>query len=100
MATTPPKPTIMGSLGAFVGHIVKAVRTDTETGERQEVARTTEERHEGNVTLRRTTIDEVVYEPGAAPTTPDAATDPASAPRTAPNPPAAADAAPTDDSQG
>ncbi len=46
----------MRCLGEFVGHIVKAMKSDTNSCE---VNRTIEEKKESNVTLRRTTIDEI-----------------------------------------
>ena len=55
MASEKKKP-LMRCLGEFVGHIVNAVKSD---GTKQEVNRTIEEKKEGNVTLRRTTIDEI-----------------------------------------
>lgn len=69
-----PSKGLMRSLGEFVGHIVKAVRTDpVKPGEsdrarrashsdppnRVEVNRTTEVREENDLILRRTTIDEI-----------------------------------------
>jgi hypothetical protein len=52
--------TIMRSLGEFVGHVVKGIRTDpaakTET---TEVRRTTETEERERVILRRTVIEEV-----------------------------------------
>ena len=47
---------LMRCLGEFVGHILKAVSSNTQTCE---VGRKTEEMVRGNVTLRRTTIDEI-----------------------------------------
>ena len=55
MSTEHNKP-LMRCLGEFVGHIVRAVKSDTNTNE---VNRTIEEKTDGNVTLRRTTIDEI-----------------------------------------
>ncbi len=55
MATEDKKP-LMRCLGEFIGHIVHAVKSDSS---KQEVNRTVEEKKEGNVTLRRTTIDEI-----------------------------------------
>jgi hypothetical protein len=55
MATNGKKP-LMRCLGEFVGHILHAVKSDSTTSE---VKRTIEEKKEGNVTLRRTTIDEI-----------------------------------------
>jgi hypothetical protein len=52
------KKPLMRSLGEFVGHIVKAVKTDP--GQKRTVLRkTSQEEERGNVTLRRTTIDEI-----------------------------------------
>ena len=53
----------MRCLGEFVGYIVKSVKTDP-TKTTREVNRTVEERKEGQVTLRRTTIDEVEIQSG------------------------------------
>jgi len=55
MSTNHNKP-LMRCLGEFVGHIVKAVKSDTKS---REVNRTVEEKNEGNTILRRTTIDEI-----------------------------------------
>ena len=55
MARQNKKP-IMRCLGEFVGHIIRAVKSDTATSE---VKRTVELKKEGNVTLRRTIIDEI-----------------------------------------
>ncbi len=55
MATEDKKP-LMRCLGEFVGHILHAVKSDAT---KREVNRTVEEKKEGNVTLRRTTIDEI-----------------------------------------
>lgn len=50
----------MRSLGEFVGHIWKGVKTDPS---RTEVGRQVEESNDGNITYRRTTIDEVIVKP-------------------------------------
>jgi hypothetical protein len=50
------KKPLMRCLGEFVGHIFRAVKSDVRT---REVDRTVEEKKEGNMTLRRTTIDEI-----------------------------------------
>ena len=55
MASEKKKP-LMRCLGEFVGHIMHAVTTELS---KKEVKRTVEEKTEGNVTLRRTTIDEI-----------------------------------------
>jgi hypothetical protein len=46
----------MRSLGEFVGHIVKAVRTDPR---KKLIKKEIEEEQRGDVTLRRTTIEEI-----------------------------------------
>ena len=48
----------MRSLGEFFGHIAKAMKTDPAKKTRT-VSRTVEEEHRGDVTLRRTTIEEI-----------------------------------------
>ena len=48
----------MRNLGSFFGHIVKAVKTDTAI-EKKIVSKTVEETKEGDITLRRTTIEEI-----------------------------------------
>jgi hypothetical protein len=59
------KKTLMRSLGEFFGHIVKAAKTDPasdlESGpkRKQVVRKTTAEEKQGNVVLRRTTIEEI-----------------------------------------
>jgi hypothetical protein len=47
---------LMRCLGEFVGHIVKAVTSNPQA---YEVNRETQEVIKGNMTLRRTTIDEI-----------------------------------------
>lgn len=54
--TKPPNKPLMRSLGEFFGHIVKAVRTDPK---RRVIRREVEEEQRGDITLRRTTIEEV-----------------------------------------
>ncbi len=59
---TEPKKSIMRSLGEFVGHVVKGVRTDVERDRkvlRREVEEETRNTDAGRVTIRRTTIEEV-----------------------------------------
>ena len=46
----------MRCLGEFVGHILHAVKSDSA---KKGLHRSVEEKVEGNVTLRRTTIDEI-----------------------------------------
>lgn len=49
------------SLGEFVGHVWRGVRTSPTKsgGEKREVKRTVEEEDRGDVILRRTTIEEI-----------------------------------------
>ena len=56
MMSVEHKKPLMRCLGEFFGHIVRAIKTDSSP---REVNRTIEEKTEGNVTLRRTTIDEI-----------------------------------------
>ncbi len=50
----------MRNLGAFFGHIVKAVKTDPR--EKNNVVRkSVEEETHGDITLRRTTIEEIEF---------------------------------------
>lgn len=59
MSTSGKKP-LARSLGAFVGHIARAFRTDpTADSKRITVNKTVDEQDRGDVVLRRTTIDEV-----------------------------------------
>ena len=51
---------LMRCLGEFVGFIVKAITADSQP---HEVNRKTQEVVKGNVTLRRTTIDEIELPP-------------------------------------
>lgn len=61
MAPTQKK-SIMRCVGEFFGHVGRAIKTKpTQEGERRELKRTVEERQEGEVTLRRTTIEEVEF---------------------------------------
>jgi len=46
----------MRSLGEFFGHIIKGVKSDPN---RRVVRREVEEEQRGNLTLRRTTIEEI-----------------------------------------
>ena len=57
MASIPDKP-LMRCLGEFVGHVVHAVKT-THRKNKREINRSVEEQTDGQVTLRRTTIDEI-----------------------------------------
>ena len=47
---------LMRCLGEFVGHIMHSVKNDNSS---TEVNREVQEKCEGNITLRRTTIDEI-----------------------------------------
>ena len=50
----------MRNLGAFFGHIVKAVKTDPRE-KKTVVRKSVEEETHGDITLRRTTIEEVEF---------------------------------------
>ena len=50
------KQPLMRSLGEFIGHIVHAVRSDPS---RRTIRKTVEEETKGDITLRRTTIEEI-----------------------------------------
>jgi len=52
----------MRCLGAFVGHISVAIRTDV-TRKRHRVRRTATERTQNGLILRRTTIEEIELPP-------------------------------------
>ena len=52
------KKPLMRSLGEFFGHIVKAVKTDP-SKKQTVISKSVEEEDHGNITLRRTTIDEI-----------------------------------------
>jgi hypothetical protein len=49
---------LMRSLGEFVGHIVKAVKTDAK-GSKVVLNKTEQREERGNITLRRTTVEEI-----------------------------------------
>ena len=59
------KKSISRSLGEFLGHIIHGAKTkvDADGNEvvREEVSRTVEEEDRGEVTLRRTTIEEIEF---------------------------------------
>jgi hypothetical protein len=60
----PKSKPLMRSLGEFVGHIYRAVKADP--GKRRTVLnRTSQEIDRGNITLRRTTVDEIEIKPPA-----------------------------------
>jgi len=54
------KTSLFRNLGAFFGHIVKAVKTDPST-KRTVIRKTVEEEEHGEITLRRTTIEEIEF---------------------------------------
>ncbi|MHC4427331.1 MAG: hypothetical protein ACYS0D_01840 [Planctomycetota bacterium] len=59
------KKSLMRNLGAFFGHVYKAIKTDP-AKKRTIVSKTVEEEDRGSMTLRRTTIEEVeIKEPKA-----------------------------------
>ncbi|MHC4794980.1 MAG: hypothetical protein GWP75_04535 [Planctomycetia bacterium] len=58
MSGQEPK-SIMRSLGEFVGHVAKGIRTDPSAPKVTEVRREVETERRGDVVLRRTTIEEV-----------------------------------------
>ncbi len=57
MTNSENKP-LMRSLGEFVGHIIKAVKTEPK-GKRVVLNKTTQQQRHGDITLRRTTIEEI-----------------------------------------
>ncbi len=57
MAKSKNKP-LMRSLGEFVGHIVRAVKTDP-SKKQAVIGKSVDEEDRGNITLRRTTIEEI-----------------------------------------
>ncbi len=52
------KKPLMRSLGEFVGHILKAVKTDP-GAKRTVLNKTTQQETRGIITLRRTTVEEI-----------------------------------------
>ncbi|MAD19048.1 MAG: hypothetical protein CMJ52_02360 [Planctomycetaceae bacterium] len=50
---------IMRSLGEFVGHVARGIRTDPAAPKTTEVRREVETERRGDVVLRRTTIEEI-----------------------------------------
>lgn len=58
--TKPARKPLMRSLGEFCGHIVKAVKTDP-ARDKKTLRKTVEEEDRGNITLRRTTIEEIEF---------------------------------------
>lgn len=68
MAKSPAKKTFFGWLGRQIGHVSKAVKTDTSKPQPKVIYRKdkVEEREapdQPGVKLRRTTIDEVIVDP-------------------------------------
>jgi hypothetical protein len=73
VSTSEKKP-LARSLGAFVGHIARALRSDPGRSSKSvTVSKTVEEEDRGDVVLRRTTIDEVEYRKGRTDEAPDGA---------------------------
>lgn len=62
----PPRKSLMRCLGEFVGHVAKGIRTNPARKEiRREVEEDVRETDQGQVTLRRTTIEEIeIGKPG------------------------------------
>ena len=62
--------TIMRSLGEFFGQIVRGAKTDPsghDSRQTQEVGRQVQEEHRDGVVLRRTTIEEIEFDPNQTP---------------------------------
>ena len=59
MMSAENKKPLMRSLGEFIGHIVHAIKSNPASNE---VSRTVEEKTEGKITLRRTTVEEIEIE--------------------------------------
>lgn len=57
--TPESKKSLMRNLGEFLGHITRAIRTDPAKNKPTIVRKDVEEEQRGNITLRRTTIEEV-----------------------------------------
>jgi len=55
---TSEKKSLMRCLGEFAGHIIKAVKRPT-GGDKQTLRRELDETTRGNVTLRRTVVEEI-----------------------------------------
>lgn len=91
----PADSSLARNLGAFFGHIAKAIRTTPDEPRKVEVNRSVEEhRQDDGVVLRRTTVDEVVLPPGAAPPRGQSPSPREAAPRNHDSPPP--DGSPTD----
>lgn len=86
---------LMRSLGEFVGHVVKGIRTDPAKpgangdGDSTVIRETTEEAQQGNVILRRTTIEEVEVKSGGPEIPPDPTRPDPTRPADGANPPRA-----------
>ena len=65
MTSDPTSKSLMRSLGEFVGHIARGVRTDPARPAERRREQRVEDR--GNVVLRRTVIDEVEIRPESMP---------------------------------
>jgi hypothetical protein len=91
----PADSSLARNLGAFFGHIAKAIRTTPDEPRKVEVNRSVEEhRQEDGVVLRRTTVDEVVLPPGATPPRGESSSPREASPRSQGSPPP--DGSPTD----
>ncbi len=55
------KKTLMRCLGEFTGYIAKGLSAKVDTPPTTEISRSVEETTRGDVTLRRTTIEEIQY---------------------------------------
>ncbi len=56
--TTKKNKSLMRNIGSFFGHIAKAVRTNP-ANEKKVLSKKVEEQKQGDITLRRTTIEEI-----------------------------------------
>ena len=56
---------LMRSIGEFVGHLVNAIKHDP-AGKKIELSKTEQHEDRGNITLRRTTIEEIEIQPDQA----------------------------------
>ena len=61
------KKSLMRCLGEFTGNIARGIRTKVDEPVTEEVSKTVEETKDGQVILRRTVIEEVVYPPNESP---------------------------------
>ena len=74
MAGTKHKP-LMRSLGEFFGHIIRGVKTDPSEPKRTVVRKQVEEEDQGDIVLRRTTIEEIEIKTGMQEAPPGATED-------------------------